>query len=189
MKHKQNYQQLILRIRNDDQQAFSQLLADYEPLIASEIARYAAGIGSQDQEDLRQVALLALYRAAMAYDLEQTDVEFGLYAKICISNALVSQLRIIRRSRSELLDTQAPDTLYEDPAKLLLEREAAEALQAHIRARLSPYEYRVWNLYVAGLSARDIADAVGREPHSVENAVYRIRQKLRKSLGRNGGRD
>ena len=182
----QDTAELIRRVREDDQAAFSDLLAVYEPLLHAEVARHATGLGTQDAEDLRQVALLAFYRAVLGFDLAQCEVEFGLYAKICIANALVSQLRVIHRRKLEIVDAELceGDGGEDDPARRLMEREAAEALVARIQSLLSPYENRVWSLFIAGLSVRDIARAVGKTPHSVENAVYRIRRKLRNALGK-----
>jgi len=180
----------ILAVRAGDQSAFSALLADYEPLICAEVSRHATGLGEQDVEDLHQCALLALYRAALNFDLSQYEVEFGLYAKICITNALVSQLRVIHRYRTEVsaADVQDGNETGEDPAARVMQEEAAEALYARVRSLLSPYENRVWALYVAGLPGGEIARRLQKDTHSIENAVYRIRKKLRAALG-NGVRD
>jgi RNA polymerase sporulation-specific sigma factor len=179
---------LIRRVRENDQAAFTELLDAYKPLLHAEVARHTAELATQDVEDLRQVALLALYRATLSFNLEQSEVEFGLYAKICIANALASQLRAIHRRKLEIVGAELPegDGGEGDPARRLMEREAVEALLARIQGLLSPYENRVWSLFVAGFSVRDIARAVGKEPHSVENAVYRIRKKLRLALGDRG---
>ena len=176
--------QRILRVREGDQSAFAELLAEYTPLVSAEVSRHGATLGEQDVEDLRQIALLALYRAALGFDLLQSDVEFGLYAKICMANALVSQLRVIGRRRAE---TPLTDTLscaqVDDPAARLMEEEALADLHKRIRAVLSPFELRVWTLYVAGYRSGEIARQLQKDTHSVENAVYRIRQKLRVALG------
>ena len=180
----------ILAVRAGDQGAFSALLADYEPLLGAEVSRHAMGLGEQDVQDLRQCALLALYRAALNFDLSQREVEFGLYAKICITNALVSQLRVINRYRSELSVADAWQTseVGEDPAVRVMQEEAASALYARVRSLLSPYENRVWALYVAGMPVGEIARRLQKDTHSIENAVYRIRKKLRAALG-DGVRD
>lgn len=178
---------LLLRVRAGDQKAFADLLAAYGPLLRSEVTRYAVGFCEADADELRQEAALALYRAALAYDLSREEVEFGLYAKICLSNALVSCVRTLRKNReADVLLPELPDTEGdegEDPARQLMEEEAAAELYARIRSVLSPYENRVWALYMAGLSAAEIAKSLGREPRSIENAVYRIRRKLRAALG------
>lgn len=188
-KHEQLYTK-ILSVRSGDQAAFSDLLACYDPLIGAEVSRHATGLGKQDVEDLHQCALLALYRAALNFDLSQKEVEFGLYAKICITNALVSQLRVINRYRTEISVADAHDAseVGEDPATRVMQEEAAAALYARVRLLLSPYENRVWALYMAGLAVGEIAHRLQKDTHSIENAVYRIRKKLRAALG-NGARD
>ena len=178
---------LLVSIRNGEQQAFVDLLQMYEPLVRAEVARYTGGLEAFDVDDFRQVALLALYRASLNFDLSQSEVEFGLFAKICIGNALSSFLRAWIRNNNEL---SVPDEwLGEgdqgegDPARRLMEEEAVQLLLARIRKVLSPFENRVWNLYTRGFSAKQIGHALGKEPHSIENAVYRIRRKLRSELG------
>ena len=186
MKTEKKYQtteELITRIREGNQEVFTQLLESYEPLVRAEVSRHATGLLREDAEDLRQVALIALYRAAMGFDLSQKEVEFGLYAKVCISNALVSQLRVLRRHTAELPLVDFLGTAAEDPATRVMEEEAAALLRARIRAVLSPYEQRVWALYTAGCRSGEIARRLGKDTHSVENAVYRIRRKLRAALG------
>ena len=174
----------IRAVREGDQSAFSALLADYEPLVGAEVSRHAAGLGEQDVEDLRQSALLALYRATLNFDLSQCEVEFGLYAKICITNALLSQLRVIRRYHTEVSvgDVAYAGEVGEDPAARVMQEEAAAALYARVRSLLSPYENRVWALYMAGRPVGEIARLLQKDTHSIENAVYRIRKKLRKAL-------
>ena len=179
-------QNLILRVREGDQSAFGALVALYDPLVQSEIARHGDGLGDFDREDLRQLAWLALYRAAFSFDLSQSEVSFGLYAKICMANALSTQLRAIRRRTVEVpvaeewYGEQTHDD--SDPAKRVMEEEDLQLLRTRIRALLSPFENRVWNLFTAGYSVKSIAKRLERTPRTIENAVYRIRQKLRAGL-------
>ena len=175
----------ILRVREGDQAAFAEILSEYNPLVSAAVSRRGEGLQAYDLEDMRQIAMIALYRAALSYDLAQDEVEFGLYAKICIDNALVSQLRVLRRRVHEVpFEAVSPmEEPSEDPAARVMEAEAVEALYARIRRHLSPYENRVWGLYVAGHSAKEIAAMLERDTHSVENAVSRIRRKLRTALG------
>ena len=176
-----NIRELIQLVREKDQNAFGELLTMYEPLVRAEVTRYTAEVEAFDVEDFRQVALLAFYRAVLNYDLAQNEVEFGLYAKICIANALASQLRVVRR-HTEL--SVADEWFGEgdhgegDPTQLVMEQEALQLLYNRIHTLLSPFENRVWNLYMAGYSAKKIGQMLQKETHSIENAVFRIRKKL-----------
>ena len=178
----------ISRVRNGEQDAFSDLLQQYRPLIESLVARFCMDtVFESDREDLRQEAVMSFYRAILAYDTDQTEVEFGLYAKICISNALISQSRIQKkRTAEELTESLSTDVFVhdsEDPAGWILEQERVKALYSVIRKNLSDFEYRVWQCYMSGRTAGEIGSLVGKDEKSVSNAIYRIRKKLRALLG------
>lgn len=175
-------QDLIRRVRTGDPAAFPALLGEYRALVGAAVARYGVDLQPADREDLRQTALLALYRAALNFDMAQSEVEFGLFAKICVENALVSHLRRLSRPADEPLPEDLLGEGKDDPASLLLAEEAAAQLHARIREVLSPYENRVWDLYLTGHSAATIAAILAKNPRSVENAVFRIRRKLRQAL-------
>ena len=60
-----------------------------------------------------------------------------------------------------------------------LEEERVKALYSVFRDNLSSFEYSVWRLYISGRTAREIGDLVGKDERSINNAIYRIRKKLR----------
>lgn len=182
----------ILEVREGRQESFSALLSQYKPLIESAVARYSVEeVSELSREDLRQEACLAFYQSILSFDVDQTEVEFGLYAKICITNGLLSRLRRWkRRSEMTLVSQENLESVVEllgeegsDPSEKILEEERLELLYATIRHCLSDFEYRVWSLYTSGRSAREIGRAVGKDEKSVANAIYRIRKKLRAELG------
>ena len=175
-------------VRRGDQEAFVSLAKQYEPLMESLISRFCRdeqmGLA---REDLKQEAMVVFYHSILTYDLEQSEVEFGLYAKICISNALISQFRIQKRYGSEQIapwigDVSEGTETEEDPSARLVEQERLDALWADIEANLSPLENRIWRLFISGRTAKEIALLVGKDEKSVTNGIYRIRKKLRALL-------
>lgn len=175
----------ILAARAGDQCAFEELLKCYTPLIESLTSVFANTAESfAEHEDLRQEACIAFYNAVEKFDLLQTEVAFGAYAKICIRNRLISCLRSAsaRCPVVTLEEKEAPTDAQTDPAQELLEQESYRALYSRIEDALSPYESRVWWLYVSGRTAAEIAQHVMRDERSVQNAIYRIRKKLRSTL-------
>lgn len=173
----------LLREAAEDDAAFEILVEKYSPLIQSMSSRYFSILDDEEavlfsQQDFVQEARLAFYRALKRYDSTQTDVSFGLYAKICIRNALVSQLRKIRsekRKRRKMVEP-APSA---DMLRELSDREETHALLARIRDNLSAYENEVLDLYMQGMTVRKIAAALGEPTKSVSNAMYRIRSKVK----------
>lgn len=184
---KDDVRALIVAVREKDQSAFDKLLAQYRPLIDASVAKFSSDESfSLYCEDLKQEASVVFYNSILAYDLEQNEVEFGLFAKICIHNALVSFLRVLKRRAAEPL-AEIPDSLitvqdFEDPSERMLEQERLKSLYAVIRKNLSELEYRVWQLYISGRSAAEIASLLCIDEKSVNNAIYRIRRKLRVAL-------
>ena len=178
---------LIEKVRNGDQSAFKELVVRYDPLIETLVFKFFDDdVSGLNRDDLRQEAVLRFYNSILTYDIEQSDVEFGLYAKICISNALVSQLRLQKKHTAEQLAESQDASIFvhdsDDPSYKILEEERVKALHSLIRKNLSPYEYRIWHFYMSGRTSKEISTLVGTDEKSVGNAIYRIRKKLRALL-------
>ena len=179
--------QLIQQVRTGNQEAFGELLRIYEPLFRSLLSKQDIGeVNEQDLEDVRQELTVVFYHSILSYELGQSEVRFGLYAKICMTNALITQLRKIRkREQSVSLSSEEekcfPEGLSngEDPAEAIVNRETLETLNRKIKRELSPYELSVWQMYLTGNSTGKIATSLGKSEKSIENAIFRIRRKLR----------
>lgn len=180
---------LIQRAQSGSNDAYSELKSIYAPLIEGKIAKFSSyDMTSQDVEDLRQETLVQFCNAVCNYDLSLDGVEFGLYAKICIENRLVSYIRSYKKRRDKALFSLdgeiREDSSYIDPAQDIIDKERLAALVSLIEGSLSDYESRVWWLYVSGISVSEIAKKLGvNDPKSVTNAIYRIRRKLRSRIG------
>ena len=178
---------LITKVRENDQNAFEQLLGKYMPLLDAAVARFSSAEHAKPHaEDLRQEATLVFYNAILNYDIDNESVEFGLYAKICVTNALISQLRNLNKVKTEQLPDDSDGTAFaltEEPSASIIEHESLKRIDSVIRENLSAFEYRVWYLYASGRTAREIGKMIGKNERSVSNAVYRIRRKLRILLG------
>ena len=178
---------MICKVRAGDQKAFSELLQLYEPLFTSLLSKcIQEQANQQDLEDIKQELTVVFYNAILSFDLEQQDVNFGLYAKICLQNALITQLRNLRK-RTNLMpilfagDEELMDSAIEDDEFFasFAKREELQELTSRKEREQSPLENRVWRLYVTGISCREIAAEVQKSEKSVENAIFRIRQKLK----------
>jgi RNA polymerase sporulation-specific sigma factor len=138
---------------------------------------------SEDREDLRQEAILGFYKALTRYNTDQTEVQFGLYAKECIRNRLTSYLRRIKKyEQIRPLEDEGSEMIEDaeqDPVNRIVEQENYLELYNRVCSMLSDYENRVWWMYLSGRTAAEIASKLGKDEKSVQNAIYRIRRKLR----------
>ena len=177
---------LLSDIRAGKEAAFSRLVSQYDALLHARAAEF--GRTPSDVADAYQEACFALHRAALHFDAEKR-LTFGLYAKICIDNALKNWYRrcyTAASSRDPLVDSVPFEEigLRFEFSDRMVEEEQAAALLEQITEALSPYEQRVFTCYIEGAAASEIARQVGRDEKSVRNALTRILRKLRKKLGR-----
>ncbi len=160
-----------------DDAAFAELCRIYAPLIDSMTDRYGRKMPDAElqRDDLKQEVTMAFYRALMSFDPEQEGVSFGLYAKICIRNRLVS---LLRRHHTEIKRKLSQDRKPIPVAESVtgIDREALISLAEE---RLTAYEKTVFFLYIDGRSYRDIASSLGVSEKSVDNALFRAKKKLR----------
>lgn len=177
---------LLEAVVQGDQNAFNRLSELYAPLIRSMSARFVESLSAQndagliDAQDLEQEARLALFRAVQSYNRKQREVSFGLYAKICIRNALISQWRKAKAAHARKAKAEQPVLRHSEDAVLsFLSEEDVRGLRNKIREVLSPYENIIFEQYISGRSVGSIAVSVGRSEKSVSNAVYRVRVKIR----------
>ncbi|PWM56762.1 MAG: hypothetical protein DBX93_04080 [Oscillospiraceae bacterium] len=179
-------ERLLPMIRRGSNAAFLRLSELYAPLLEREVARYAASLPPADLDDLRQSASVSLYRAALAFHGDR-GVTFGLFAKICIVNGIADSLRYIRGkgtmlSMEDLDEREQPDGDEPNPQSLLLDKEQVWETRRQIKAMLSPLEYEIFEMYISGFSYAEIASRIGKSQKSVDNALCRIKKKLRQNL-------
>ena len=175
---------LIQEAQNGDQKAFESLLERYEPLIQSLIRQFVNPASSAfDAEDLRQEAVLCFLRAVERYDACEGVSTFGTFAKHCMRNGLISYWRAHGKGEQTVLLEDVMSANAEDtegnPASRFIEQENYLLLCQRVCDELSAYENRIWWLFLSGRTAKEIAAMLGKDEKSVQNAIYRIRRKLR----------
>ena len=134
-------------------------------------------------DDALQEGLIALFDAIRTFQPGR-GAPFEAYAAVCVRNAVLAARRAAGRGKNAPLNQRLPlpegqAAASAGPEEAAIRREALAAAAAAIRTRLSPFERQVLAAYLAGGSYRQIARSLGRDPKSVENALTRLRRKLR----------
>lgn len=181
--------ELINRAKNGHSSAFAELFGRYRPLIINMSDKYreSASKCGIDTEDLSQEAAIALYSAIRTYN-GNDEVTFGLYAKICIKNRIISLLK--KNSASDVFYGEGPQDnveadLVSDPEQSFIDRENYQKLLCTIDNTLSGLERAVFKLYLSDKSYSEISCMLGIKEKSVNNAMCRIRSKLSRLFGKN----
>ena len=179
---------LINLVASGDSKAFSDLVEQYRPMLNRICNSYITDdMSREDVEDLEQEELVAFYRAIINFDCEREGIEFGLYAKICVTNSMISYKRATSKKTSNISILDDGELEYiSDPdseVSLIVEREESERmLGERIEKTLSEYENEVWSFYVNGYSSKEIAQKLKSNEKSIDNAIFRIRRKLKTLL-------
>lgn len=91
---------LIREAQAGSQVACSALRRQYDPLVQTMLnGFYSSCRTAQERKDLAEEAEYAFLGALSSYDVGQTEVTFGLYARVCLRNGLVSAVRHIEALR------------------------------------------------------------------------------------------
>ena len=179
--------ELIELFRNGNQTAFSQLALRYMFVIKNKsVDLHGKGI---DEDDLMQEGFLALHSAVNSYD-ENSEASFRTYASVCIRNRLVSAVRIANSRRNKInndmssigLDESIPLRPEKEPENAFIIKQDYAQLVQYIKENLSKSELKVLSMYIDGMSYDEIAKTLGKSRKFCDNAMQRVRTKLKKRM-------
>lgn len=175
--------ELLAVTAKKDKCAAAELISRYVCSIEIRAKKYAPEI----YEDLAQEGLMGLLRAVDTYD-KSRDVKFSTYANVCIKNKMLSALnKRTTIEKGEIGDI--PEEEIHDPSdipeNIVVEKERLEEIYNKIISALSEQEWRVFQLFLTGLAYNQIALDLNVPLKTVDNAMQRVRRKL-KSVLRSG---
>ena len=186
-------EELIRQLRDGDAGVIDFLMEKYKNLVRRH-AKVMYLVGA-DNEDLIQEGMIGLFKAVRDYD-EGREASFQTFAKLCISRQIVTAIENSQRKKHAPLnsyvslyatDEGSEETLMESltsltetsPEEKVLDRERVEQLMQEIMQVLSPLEGQVFRLYLVGMDYTEIARVLDRSEKSMDNALQRIRKKIR----------
>lgn len=197
-------EELIVRLRDGEVGVTDFLMDKYKNLVRSKAkAMYILGA---DSEDLIQEGMIGLFKALRDYDIGR-DASFLTFADLCISRQLYTAVQASRRKKHTPLNSYV--SLYSDvtekgenggegtelvnvlsslsdksPEEEWIDKENVELLEKTIAKELSGFEKQVLDLYLTGMGYVQIAKVLGRDEKSTDNALWRIKSKLRRIIGK-----
>ena len=180
---------LAQRAKNGDDEALADLIERYTPLVCMRARAYARGV--MDVDDVYQEGMIALLKAVRNYR-EDTAGSFRTFAAVCVNNKMLSAVTAHMRDKNapmrsylslsgreipeDLLAAVSPET---DPEKLVIASEESAARNRRIENLLSPFERQVLRLYLSSYSYEEMSTQLGSSTKAVDNALQRVRRKLR----------
>ncbi len=184
--------ELVTNAQSGDQKAMNELMERYKIVSASIVRRYFLVGG--DTDDLLQEGMMGVVNAIHSFN--QNKGEFKSYVYSCVKNRIISCIKRYNAVKNKPLkdyislsggEGDGDKTLIiQDtrlgPEDLFIESEAEEELNEAIKNSLSEAEYKILALYIEGLSYSQIGEKTNKTVKSVDNAVQRIKKKIKKIL-------
>ena len=163
------------------------LMEKYKNLVRTK-ARAMYLIGGET-DDLIQEGMIGLFKAIRDFD-ESKEASFMTFARLCIERQLYRAIEASNRLKNQplnyyvsLSDTESESDLIqnweESPESIVLDREHVKDIMRKIRLTCSPFENHVLDLYIKGYDYRKIAEMMDKSPKSIDNALQRIRAKIK----------
>lgn len=193
-------EELIDRLRNGEEVIVDYICDKYKNLVRSKAkSMYILGA---DSEDLIQEGMIGLFKAVRDYDSGR-DASFYTFADLCISRQMYTAVQASRRQKHIPLNTYVSlygnsngkedgeerelvealaDPAELNPEELFLDKERVAYLETVIENELSSFEKQVLDLYMTGMGYGQIAKVLGRDEKSADNALQRLKSKIKKML-------
>src|SRR5690625_857301 len=198
-------EEIVARAQQGDDAAVDYLLRKYQKLVFIWTRPYFLQ-GAED-DDLLQEGMIGLYKAIR--DFSPGTSSFWSFAKLCIIRNIISAVKGTTRQKhiplnsytslyKPIYDVDGDRTLMEvisnhsndNPETLFIEKEHVQFVQELIKQILSTFEHHVFELYISGLTYKEMADELNTHTKSIDNALCRIKNKIeqrakiaRKKLG------
>ena len=186
-------EQLIARLRAGEKKIMDYILDKYKPLVLGK-ANAMFLIGG-DTDDLIQEGMIGLFKAIRDYR-EEKETSFFHFAELCITRQLYHAVEASNRKKHAPLNTYIsfnarsgeegrslaetlPTDATNDPEQLVIGQETMQLFWEKLRSQLSSMERQVLDEYLAGANYRQIAEKLGKSPKAIDNALTRIRAKIR----------
>ena len=175
-----------------DETAEEVLINRYKELVKSRARMYF--IAGADAEDVIQEGMIGLIKAIRSFDGSK-GASFSTFANLCIKRQLITAVKLSNRKKHSplnyyvsfytendddvaLVDELQADQAFEPENQMLGQLESQKLAEA-IDKKLSKFERQVLEGYLAGKSYDELAEAFGKPYKSIDNAIQRIRKKLR----------
>lgn len=178
--------ELLDFVHKQDENALAVLISRYMGLIKRKAGKY--NIHAYEREDIIQEGLIGLLNAIESYKSDY-ECSFNTFANTCIDNRIRKAVRYTNTNKFKALDRsvsieeidngEAVDDFIATPEEIVITREKLDAVKTGVDTLLSDLERDVLFLYLDGTDYKLIAKKLGITAKAVDNALQRVRRKLK----------
>lgn len=183
-------EELLIMQQQGESMIMDYLIEKYKPMVRQK-ARVLYLVGG-DQDDLIQEGMIGLFKAVRDYRTDK-DASFKTFAQLCVDRQIYHAIQNSNRQKHQPLNSyvsingeeweaEARKMFQQSPENIVIANEAAILLQDKILKELSKMENQVLEMYMDGDNYLEIAGKMGKSPKSIDNALQRIRTKVRQCV-------
>ena len=185
-------EELLQMQKQGESMIMDYLIEKYKPMVRQK-ARVHYLVGG-DQDDLIQEGMIGLFKAVRDYRPEK-EASFKTFAQLCVDRQIYHAIQNSNRQKHQPLNSyvsingeeweaETKKMFQQSPENIVIANEAASILQDKILKELSKMEHQVLTMYMDGDNYLEIAEKMGKTPKSIDNALQRIRTKVRQCVQR-----
>ncbi len=188
--------QLVIKARNGDSVALDSLIRRYTGFVRLKASSYFLAGG--DSDDLIQEGLVGLYKAVRDYRSDK-ETSFRSFAELCVTRQIITAIKTATRYKHSALnhyvsfshtpagqesDSECtlgdalPGPGVDDPSLCVISTEELQSLVFALGTGLSPLEAEALRLYLEDLSYEDMAEQLGCDTKTIDNALQRVKRKI-----------
>ena len=188
--------QLVVRARNGDQAALDGLIRRYTGFVRLKASSYFLAGG--DAEDLIQEGLIGLYKAVRDFRHDK-ETSFRSFAELCVTRQIITAIKTATRFKHSPLNTYVsfsntpagqdsdsdvtlgdalPGPSVDDPSICVISTEELQSLVFSLGTGLSKLEADALKLYLEGSSYEEMAEELGCDTKTIDNALQRVKRKV-----------
>ncbi len=196
-----NDYELVALAKEQNEDAIAILYKKYEPIISNYAHKYVKLLQGNTTElsDLIQEGMIALETAINSFD-ERDNTLFYTFATVCIDRRIMTYIKTLNRPKHRILNEAISyDALQEkgnnilnriynehdNPEKGIISEEIETALYNQIIKHISEFEKEVLDLRLTGLTYKEIATKLNKNPKIIDNALFRIKNKIKPIISKN----
>ena len=163
----------------DAKENFIELIQQYQNLVFSICLKLTGDYFAA--EDLAQETFIAAYQHRDEFDGQNEKAWLcRIASNKCIDYRKAAARRIVPTTEEELPENSLIDR--NEPLQKVLNQEVLEKFKECCNALPPPYHIIALQHFLEGRSAKEIAEQLGMNVHTVQTQIYRAREKLKKSL-------
>src|SRR6202162_2476057 len=188
--------QLVMRARNGDGGALDTLIRRYNGFVRLKASSYFLAGG--DSEDLVQEGLIGLYKAVRDFRADK-ETSFRSFAELCVTRQIITAIKTATRFKHSPLNTYVsfshtpagqhsegectpgdalPGPAVHEPSVMVISTEELQSLIGCLGTGLSGLEADALRLYLEGSSYEDMAERLGCDTKTIDNALQRVKRKI-----------